>query len=184
MQILSRAYWREVFSPAMILQTTMQTIIGTVLVGSFFMVCSDYVFQPVDMTGRWEMVLRPASAMRLENRCVDISYNVLFTQEGTTLGGGGEKAKDRKSASPDCRAVDIFERDIAPGKGNRIEVSGHVQNNYLAQDSLVLSYEEGDGERLRFTVANLEVVSDDEMLGWYQSSISRTDGVVVLKRVK
>ena len=76
MKILSSKYWGDVFDPAMIIKTTLQTIIGSVLIGSFFMVLSDYIFKPINMNGRWNLTLKPDKALSMNNQCVFITYSV------------------------------------------------------------------------------------------------------------
>ena len=184
MKVLSGEFWRDVFDPALIIKTTLQTIIGTLLVGLVFMVFTDFVFDQVDMSGRWNLELKPEKAMSKKNQCVDITYNVLFTQEGTKLVGAGEKAKDAKSTSPSCKDQDIFEREIDPGKGKRIRITGYVTNNYITKDAIAISYQERDQENLRFTMVSLDVISKDKIVGWYKSNISRAEGSIILSRVR
>ena len=184
MRLLSSHFWRDVFDPAMIVKTTLQTIIGTVLLGSFFMVCADYIFKPIDLSGRWNMTLKPEKAMSMNNKCVDITYSVLFTQNGSEIVGGGEKSRDSKSNNLACKEKEIFEREVDPGKGKKIHVTGYMKNNYIADDSISISYLEGNQDNLRFTMASLNVNGQNEIRGWYMSNISRAEGEIILSRVK
>jgi hypothetical protein len=184
MKLMSRKYWSDVFDPAMIVKTTLQTIIGSILIGSFFMILSDYVLKPIDMNGRWDLTLKPKTALGKNNQCVDITYSVLFVQEGLEITGFGEKWKDRKSSNQKCKDHDIFERTVDPGKGRKIIISGFIHTNYIVNDLLSLSYKEGNEKNTRFTIASFKIKADNKIRGWYKSSISRAEGVIVLSKVK
>ena len=99
MSILNRAYWKEVFSPSMIIKTTMQTIIGSMLVGSFFMLFSDFIFKPSNLHGHWELTLYPEKADAKMNKCIDLTYSVLIMQRGINIIASGEKIKDSPSTN-------------------------------------------------------------------------------------
>ena len=183
MNVLSKVYWGEVFNPAMILKTSLQTIIGSVLVGSFFMVFSDYIFQPPNMNGRWELTLKPKTANGRMNQCVNITYTVLFMQKGVDLVAGGEKIRDTKSTADTCDTEDIPYREIPPGKGKKIKIVGFIQNNYFTNDDMTLSYNEGKPGNLRFTMGELALDGSTEFKGTYHSSISRAEGDLYLKKI-
>jgi hypothetical protein len=184
MKMLSRKYWHDVFDPAMIIKTTLQTIVGTILIGSFFMVANDYIFIPIDINGRWNLTLKPEKAKSMKNQCVYITYSVLLVQNGKEIVGHGEKSQDFKSPESSCEDVNIPERTIDPGKGKKINISGFIQNNYIANDSITLSYQEGKKNDLRFTMASFGVSDDNELHGWYKSNISRAEGKILLSRVR
>lgn len=180
MQIFTKDYWKEVFSPELIIKTTFQTIIGTVMVGMFFMFFSDYVFKPVDLNGRWSITLHPESALSHKIKCVDIEYTVLIVQNGLEITAGGEKTRDKKSTKPECKDANIYERDIDPGAGERIDISGFINKQYLSNDVLTLSYSEGNQQR--FTMGVLKINKKDNLSGWYESNISQTRGTITLEK--
>ena len=184
MSIFTQLYWKEVFNPAMIIKTTMQTIIGSLLVGAFFMVFSDFIFKPDDLSGRWELTLEPEKASSVLNSCVDITYTVLVMQNGINIVASGEKIRDAKSKKLACKDVNIENREIAIGKGKKIKITGFIQNNYIDNDVLSLSYFEGKKDNQRFTIAVLEMNADENIKGWYKSTIGRTRGKIHLKRVR
>ncbi len=148
------------------------------------MVANDYIFIPIDINGRWNLTLKPEKARNMKNQCVYITYSVLFVQNGKEIVGHGEKSQDFKSPESSCEGVDIYERRIDPGKGKKIHISGFIQNNYIANDSITLSYQEGENKNdLRFTMASFSVSGDNELHGWYKSNISRAKGKILLSRV-
>lgn len=181
--MLNKEYWKDVFNPAMILKTSLQTIIGSVLVGSFFMVFSDYIFQPLNMNGRWELTLEPTFAVSNTNRCVNITYSVLFMQKGVNLLASGEKILDKKSSDKECISSNVTDRKIPPGKGKRIDLTGFIQNNYFTPDVLTISYKEGAPNKQRFTIGSLKIEEDELITGKYDSNISRAEGKITLRRV-
>lgn len=178
MTILTKAYWREIFSPALILKTTLQTIIGSILVGGFFMVLSDFVFQPPVLNGRWEMVLIPEKAQHEKLSCLNLHYSVIFAQKGVDIVGSGEKVKDEKSKDQRCNSLAIEEHQYGPGKGARMNIAGFIENNYLSHDQLVYSYQEGN--KGRFTAVELTLDDNGVWQGVYTSQISHAEGRVKL----
>ena len=183
MSILKKEYWKEVFSPAMIIKTTMQTIIGSMLVGAFFMLFSDFIFKPYDLHGRWELTLQAESSSSKKLSCVDITYSVLIMQKGINIIAAGEKIRDSKSKREDCKDVPIEGRDIDIGKGKKIKITGYIQNSYIEEDILNLSYFEGKKDHQRFTIGALTINKDEKIEGWYESNIGRARGTISLKRV-
>lgn len=181
MRIFTANYWKEVFSLELIVKTTLQTIIGTVLIGSFFMLFTDFIFKPADLNGRWTMVLTPKDASGKMNKCFQLEYTILIVQKGVEIIGGGEKEKDKKLDREDCKDVEGMGQTYILGSegAKRIKLTGFIDNNYFASDVLTLSYLEGSDDR--YTMGVLEV-SDAEMSGWYESNISQTRGKITLKR--
>ena len=183
MSIFKKGYWKEVFSPALIIQTTMQTIIGSVLVGTFFMLLSDYVFQPKDLSGPWTLKLEPKDATAQMNECVDLSFHVLIMQKNINIIATGEKTLVEKSNTKHCREYKLPEEKIHMGHGKIIHLTGFIQNNYFENDVLTLSYLEGKKNHERFTMATLEI-KDNEINGTYYSQIARAYGTIHLVRSK
>ena len=184
MSILKKEYWKEVFSPAMIIKTTMQTIIGSMLVGAFFMLFSDFIFKPYDLHGRWELTLQPEKSRSKILSCIDITYSVLIMQKGINIIAAGEKIRDSKSKREACKDVSIEERHIDIGKGKKIKIAGFIQNSYIAEDILNLSFFEGKKDNQRFTIAALTLNKDKNIEGWYKSNIGRTEGKIIFKPVQ
>jgi len=183
MSIFTKGYWKEVFSPALIIQTTMQTIIGSVLVGTFFMLLSDYVFQPKDLNGPWTLKLEPKDATAQMNECVDLSFHVLIMQKDINIIATGEKTLVEKSNTAHCSDYKLAEEEIPTGHGKIIHITGFIQNNYFENDVLTLSYLEGKKSHERFTMATLKI-SDNEITGTYYSQIARASGRIHLTRSK
>jgi len=185
MSIFKKGYWKEVFSPALIIQTTMQTIIGSVLVGTFFMLLSDYVFQPKDLSGPWTLKLEPKDATAQMNECVDLSFHVLIMQKDIHIIATGEKTLVEKSNTAHCSDYKLAEEEeeIPTGHGKIIHITGFIKNNYFENDVLTLSYLEGEKNHERFTTATLEI-SDNEITGTYYSQIARAHGTIHLTRSK
>jgi hypothetical protein len=184
MSILKKEYWKEVFSPSMIIKTTMQTIIGSMLVGAFFMLFSDFIFKPYDLHGRWELTLQAEKSSSKKLSCVDITYTVLIMQKGVNIIAAGEKIRDSKSKREECKDVLVEERHINIGKGKKIKITGFIQNSYIEEDILTLSYFEGKRDNQRFTIAALTINKDKKIEGWYNSNIGHTEGKISLKRVQ
>ena len=93
MSVLEKTYWLEVFSPKDIIKTTIQTIVGTFLLGSFFMVASDYIFPTPDLHGRWEFTTTPTTAVSKKHSIMQLTYTIRIFQEGNKLRGVGEKVR-------------------------------------------------------------------------------------------
>lgn len=60
MSTFDKEYLLEVLNPRGIIKTTTQTIVGTVLIGSFFMVASDYIFPAPNIHGKWLFTTKPS----------------------------------------------------------------------------------------------------------------------------
>ncbi|XCN75142.1 MAG: hypothetical protein Q3M24_10530 [Candidatus Electrothrix aestuarii] len=180
MKIFTINYWKEVFQPELIIKTTLQTIIGTVMMGAFFMFFSDYVFKPLDLNGRWTLRIAPEEARSEKLGCVDIAYTVLVVQKGLEITAEGEKVEDTKSERGACKDIDIYERKIDPGKGKKIKITGFVNKNYFSDDILTISYLEGEQERV--TMGVLSANDKDHISGWYESNISRAKGRITLMK--
>ena len=179
MSILNKAYWKEVFSPSMIIKTTMQTIIGSMLVGSFFMLFSDYIFKPSNLHGQWELTLYPEKADAHMNRCIDLTYNVLIMQKGVNIIASGEKSEDNPSSNSQCQPNSIQAQFYKPGKRKKIKITGFIETNYMSDDVLTLSYYEGKKDKERFTIANL-TIKEKTIEGEYLSLISNAKGTIKL----
>ncbi|MDU9050321.1 MAG: hypothetical protein Q3M30_15860 [Candidatus Electrothrix sp. Rat3] len=180
MKIFTISYWKEVFHPELIIKTTLQTIIGTVMAGTFFMFFSDYVFKPLDLNGRWTLQIAPEEARSKKLECVDISYTVLVVQKGLEITAEGEKREDKKSGRGSCKDIEIYERKIDPGKGEKIKITGFMNKNYFSDDILTISYLEGKKERV--TMGVLSASDKDSISGWYESNISQAKGRITLMK--
>lgn len=146
------------------------------------MLFSDFVFQPPNINGRWEMVLFPKQADNEALACINLHYAVLFAQKGLELVGSGEKDKDEKSKDERCKSLNAELHHYAPGKGTRMELAGYIENNYLSATRLTFSYREGRHDR--FTMTELTLRSDGVWHGQYTSQISRAQGEIELRRVE
>lgn len=179
MSLLKKEYWKEVFSPSMIIKTTMQTIIGSMLVGSFFMLFSDFIFKPSNLNGHWELTLYPEKADARMNRCLDLTYSVLIMQKGVNIIASGEKIKDTPSNNAQCQPNSIPSQSYKAGKRKKIKITGFIETSYMTDDILTLSYYEGKKDKERFTIATLNI-KENKIEGEYLSHISSARGRIKL----
>jgi hypothetical protein len=182
MSILSKHYWQEVFSPKDIIKTTLQTIVGTVLIGSFFMVASDYIFPTPSMHGRWEFTTMPDTALSKKHSVMQLTYTVVLFQEGNKIKATGEKTGavvpvNNKGVNP---VIDSY----PPGKRVRTEILGYVSNNYFAPDEVTIFYNEGGANRNTSTIQTLSIIDENTLEGVFDSTISDSKGKVVWHRIR
>ena len=161
----------------MIIKTTMQTIIGSMLVGSFFMLFSDFIFKPSNLNGHWELTLYPEKADAKMNRCINLTYSVLIMQKGVNIIASGEKIKDSPSESVQCQPNLIPTQSYNAGKRKNIKIIGFIETSYIKDDVLTISYYEG--KKARFTIATLNI-EDNKIEGEYLSHISSARGRITL----
>ena len=179
MSMLNKEYWKQVFSPSMIIKTTMQTIIGSMLVGSFFMLFSDFIFKPSNLNGHWELTLYPEKADAHMNQCIDLTYSVLIMQKGVNIIASGEKTEDNPSTNAQCQPNSIQAQSYKPGKRKKIKITGFIETHYMSDDILTLSYYEGKKDQERFTIATLNI-NENKIEGKYLSHISSAKGKIKL----
>ena len=184
MSAFDKKYWQEVLNPRDIIKTTTQTIVGTVLIGSFFMVASDYIFPAPDIHGRWMFTTMPTSANSSKHSIMQLSYTLRIFQEGNKFKGIGEKIKaeipkNKHGISP------LIEHYNGRSRV-KIEIEGYIQNNYFAQDKIKVIYTEGGGDvngpRGTVSIQNLTIKTGDQLTGFFDSTISDTVGKVVWKK--
>jgi hypothetical protein len=179
MKIFEKKYWLEVFNPKDIIKTTAQTIVGTILIGSFFMVASDYIFPPPDLHGRWEFTTSPKYAHSHKHEIMKLTYTIRIFQEGNKFKGIGEKIK---AEIPENElGVQSLKEEYVGKARTRIQLEGYIKNNYFSKDRIRVFYTEGgesNGPRSTATIQNLYFINDDELEGIFDSTISESMGKV------
>ncbi len=184
MSAFDKRYWLEILNPKDIIKTTTQTIVGTVLIGSFFMVASDYIFPAPNIHGRWEFTTMPTDAMSPKHSIMQLTYTIRIFQEGNKFRGIGEKIKAEipKNNNGITPLIEHYN-----GRSRvKIDIEGYIENNYFAQDKIKVIYTEGgangNGPRDTVSIQNLFLNSNDQLTGYFDSTISDTVGKVTWKK--
>ncbi len=184
MSAFDKAYWLEVLNPRDIIKTTTQTIVGTVLIGSFFMVASDYIFPAPNIHGRWVFTTKPTKAQSPKHSIMQLTYTIRIFQEGNKFKGVGEKIK-AEIPNNDFGITPLVEHYNGRSRV-KIEIEGYIENNYFAQDKIKVIYTEGGasgkGPRASVSIQNLTFNTSDDLAGHFDSTISDTVGNVVWKK--
>jgi hypothetical protein len=179
--VFDKKYWLELLNPKDIIKTTIQTIVGTVLIGSFFLVASDYIFPVPNIHGKWKFTTMPTSALSTKHSIMQLTYTIRIFQEGDKFKGIGEKIKAEIPKNNYGIAPLVENYD---GKSRvKIEIEGYIENNYFAQDKIRMIYTEGGsngkGPRDTVTIQNLFLTNNDELTGYFDSTISDSVGKVI-----
>ena len=186
MSVFNKKFWLEVLSPKEIIKTTIQTIVGTVLIGSFFMVASDYIFPAPDIHGKWEFTTMPTSASSSKHSIMQLTYTIRIFQEGNKFRGIGEKIK--AEIPENNNGIDPLVENYDGRSRIKIEIEGYIENNYIAQDRIKVIYTEGgsngEGPRDTVTIQNLSLTNNGELTGNFDSTISDMVGKVIWKKVR
>lgn len=185
MMFFEKYYWKEVFSPKDIIKTTVQTIIGTILIGSFFMVSSDYIFPTPNLHGHWSFTTYPklTASQDRKNKVMQLTYSVRLLQEGNKIIGVGEKIS--AEVPHNNLGVTEFKESYTGSERVHIKIKGYIENNYFADDEIRILYYEGQhDEKVRETVTIQDLKLNDKqgMKGIFDSTIADTKGYVVWER--
>ncbi len=107
---------------------------------------------------------------------LQVTYEVLLSQEGLNLSGHGEKLSDR---GPTQDAVDY----VGESRTN-IKVNGIITHNYLwrSHDTLQLHYNERGDRRDSATIQRLVLCGSEVLCGCFRSTIADTTGSVWWQR--
>lgn len=185
MSILTKQYWIDVLNPQQIVKTTIQTIIGTILIGSFFMVASDYIFPPPNIHGKWEFTTYPDTAKSKTHSIMELSYTVRIFQEGNKLKGVGEKIQ--AEIPKNNLGIQELKEQYNGKQRTRIELEGFIEKNYFLQNKIKFIYHEGGsngkGPRKTVTIQSLTVKDSNTLIGNFDSTISDSMGKTTWKKI-
>lgn len=157
MSIFNKSYWSDVLDSKTILKTAVQTILGTIIVSTFFMVFHDYFADKTDFTGGWTITLTPSNTYKdfIENgddyipvpysvdelkdninKCLITTYKFDTIFNETSISGVGtkyteklsNKIKNCKFAFKDAK-LNNFDKNKFSAK-----INGTVSLHYLSDD--------------------------------------------------
>ncbi len=140
-----------------------------------YLVYNDYIAPVPDMTGRWKFTLVYQNTEDRSFQDLEVTYQILLTQNDLKLLGTGEKLSDR---GPSQDKIDYH-----GDRRTNIEVTGTITRRFFSPDQLVLQYKETGLKRESSTLLRLNVQDNDTLCGCFLTTVADTSGPVGWKRV-
>ena len=158
-----------------VLSSIGQALVTTVVLSFGYMIFNDCVAPIPDLTGRWKFTVVYEETADSKFQGLNVTYEVIWIQDGFKLSGHGEKLSDR---GPTQNSVDyVGDQRID------IELTGRITRRYFSQDVLVLQYKEFGLKRESSTVQRLTLCSKDALSGCFLTTIANTSGPVWWQRI-
>ncbi len=144
------------------------TIVGGGLLTFIFFLLRERVYKSIDLDGTW--VYEQITEISDFNPYIDmkIRYLALISLEGKNICGSAEKIYDR--------TADGNEREYVGKNRTLVDITGHLEKNYLSKDKISIHIREFGEKRQSSTFHKLMVVDNNTIRGTFSSTVANQQG--------
>lgn len=145
-----------------------KAVMSGVILAFMFFIWNDFFYRTDNLAGAWQFsatidstTYRPFEGMRLY-------WRVILVQEGDVLTGTGEKISEFTAAGG--------EFEYEPKDRTRIDIVGTIRYKFFSPNEVQLHYKEHGAVRESSTFLELQIISENQLLGSFHSTAANSRG--------
>ena len=167
----SKKFWNEV------LADVVANTLSALLMALLAVVALDNFYSTPQLGGMWEFEVHVDDTSYSPYNELSLKYQVILLQKELQFSGSGDKYAERINPEQEYS-------ELAGDARIPIEISGYIEKNLLSPNRVFISIREKGSVRSSATFHELDVLSNEKLLGSFKSTIANSKGSVVWLKKK
>ena len=159
-----------------IVAQTISSLIAAIIISSIALFSADKFYSTPRLMGFWSFEINIQNSSFSNYNDLKIVYHVVLTQYGNRIEGVGEKFSEQLFTSK--KATELRGKSRVP-----IKVNGTIDKKFFFSDEVLVTILEEGSSRDSSSFHHLSVESDNLLGGEFKSTIARSMGKVIWRRM-